>query len=160
MQAGLHVGRKCVPSLRMAPMIDIIFLLLIFFLVTAKWRPQESFLPFQLPKADAGYVQFGKPEPLVIGISATDTGCSVQIGKVGGIEINDTNIQAGLTGLMKKMQECFTEQKRFATDPVEINCGPAVRWEHLARIYNIFYGAGINDITFTLTEHSDDGQFD
>jgi biopolymer transport protein ExbD len=30
-------------TLRMAPLIEIIFLLLIFFLVTANWRPKESF---------------------------------------------------------------------------------------------------------------------
>jgi len=55
----------------MAPMIDMVFLLLIFFLVAAKWRPQEDFLPFQLPLAHAQEQRIGKPEPLMIHISAT-----------------------------------------------------------------------------------------
>jgi hypothetical protein len=53
---------------------------------------------------------------------------------------------------MAKMNECMLAQKRFAGDPVEIICGPDVKWEHLARIYNLFFGAGLTDITFRMTE--------
>jgi len=68
---GLPVRARRIFSLRMAPMIDIIFLLLIFFLVAAKWRPAESFLPFKLPVGAAGNQAVVRPEPLVIEISAT-----------------------------------------------------------------------------------------
>ncbi len=155
--AGLSVGRKRSPGLRMAPMIDIIFLLLIFFLVTAKWRPEESFLPFQLPTANAAHSQFGKAEPLVINISATIGGCKVRIGGAGAIEINDANIEADLVAMMEELSNCIIEQRRLASDPIEINCGPSVKWEHLAKIYNLFFGAGLTDITFAMTEHPQNG---
>jgi len=139
-------------TLRMAPMIDMIFLLLIFFLVTAKWRPQEDFLPFQLPVAEAQNGVLGCPEAMEIYISATPSGCEVRIGELHPVQIDNETIDANLAVLMEKMNECMLAQKRFAGDPVEIICGPDVKWEHLARIYNLFFGAGLTDITFRMTE--------
>ena len=139
-------------TLRMAPMIDMIFLLLIFFLVAAKWRPDEDFLPFRLPTAQAQNHQFGKPEPLIIHIFATQTGCGVQIGRLYTVAIENENIDTDLTALMNKLNDCLNAQKRFATDPVEIICAPDVKWDHLAKIYNMFYGAGLTDITLLMTE--------
>ena len=148
----LSTGRKRFFTLRMAPMIDMIFLLLIFFLVAAKWRPQEDFLPIQLPAAQAQEHQLGRPEPLIIHILATETGCEVQIGQLRAVQIENENIEADLAALMETLQKCLLAQKRFATDPVEIVCEPEVKWEHLAKIYNIFFGAGLTDITFRMTE--------
>jgi biopolymer transport protein ExbD len=139
-------------ALRMAPMIDMIFLLLIFFLVTAKWRPQEDFLPFQLPAAQVQNGVLGRPEAMEIYISATASGCEIRIGELHPVQIDNETIDANLAVLMEKMNECMLAQKRFAGDPVEIICGPDVKWEHLARIYNLFFGAGLTDITFRMTE--------
>ena len=139
-------------TLRMAPMIDMIFLLLIFFLVAAKWRPEEDFLPFKLPTAQAQDYRVGAPEPLLISISATATGCIVRIGTLGSVQIHNQRIEQDLVALMEKMQECLTAQKRYATDPIEIICSPEIKWQYVAKIYNIFFGAGLTDITFRMTE--------
>jgi biopolymer transport protein ExbD len=144
----------------MAPMIDMIFLLLIFFLVAAKWRPQEDFLPLQLPAAQARPSALGKPEPLILHIFATKTGCKVQIGQLQTVGIENQTIEANLAALMEKINECMFTQKRFASDPVEIVCERQVKWEHLAKIYNILYGAGLTDITFQMTEQPNNGHFD
>ena len=148
----VFAGRKHSFTLRMAPMIDMIFLLLIFFLVAAKWRPEENFLPFQLPVAQAQSHRLGKPEPLIMHIFATQTGCCVQIGGLYTIQIENKQIEANLAVLLEKLRDCMLAQKRFASDPVEIICGEKVKWEHLAKIYNIFYGAGLTNITFRMTE--------
>jgi len=147
-------------SLRMAPMIDIIFLLLIFFLVAANWRPEESFLPFHLPSAKAQSPSIGKPEPLMIYIFAIDSGCQVQISQFEPVKIEKQNIEADLAGLMEQMNISLRAQKRFASDPIEIICHPAVKWQYLAKIYNVFYGGGLTDITFIMTEQPNDGNFD
>ncbi|MBW8001038.1 MAG: hypothetical protein FVQ80_03345 [Planctomycetes bacterium] len=139
-------------SLRMAPMIDIIFLLLIFFLVAAKWRPQESFLPFQLPTAQADMATIAKAEPLLVYIIATETGCKVSMGQTETIEIQDQSIEENLAALMEKMKNTMIEQKRYTSDPVEIICQPDVKWEYVSKIYNVFFGAGLTDITFTMTQ--------
>jgi biopolymer transport protein ExbD len=148
----LFARRRCPFTLRMAPMIDMIFLLLIFFLVAAKWRPQEDFLPFKLPGAQAQNYDIGKTEPLKIHILATQTGCRVEITPLYTVQIENENIEADLAVLMEKMENCLLAQKRFATDPIEIICEPEVKWEHLAKIYNMFFGAGLTDITFQMTE--------
>lgn len=141
-------------ALRMVPMIDLIFLLLIFFLVTAKWRPQEGFLPLQLAAAQAGDGdnQIGRPEPLEIRISSTPSGCRVRIGSAQAVLIDDRTIETDLAGMIEKTEACLVAEKRFAADPVEIICSGEVRWEHLAKIYNVFFGAGLTDIIFRMTE--------
>ncbi len=139
-------------TLRMAPMIDMIFLLLIFFLVAAKWRPQEDFIPFKLPAAHAQTLAMARPEPLTIHIFSTPTGCQVRLGQLYTVKIDDETINADMLVLIEQMEKCLLSQKRFASDPVEIICEPAVKWEHLAKIYNMFYGAGLTDITLPMTE--------
>ncbi len=148
----IFLKRKSRFTLRMAPMIDMIFLLLIFFLVAAKFRPQEDFLPFQLPAVHSQYHAVGKPEPLTMLISATNSGCLVQISRLHTVRIENENIETDLAVLMEKIEDCLLAQKRLAADPIEIICDADVKWQHLAKIYNLLYGAGLTDITFQTTE--------
>jgi biopolymer transport protein ExbD len=152
---GVFSGaRRPVIGLRMAPMIDLIFLLLLFFLVAVRWRPKEEFLPLQLPVAAAGISAqtIVKPEPLLFQISPADAGCQVQIGVSHIVDIPAQNPEQGLALLMEKTKQCLLEQKRYAADPVEILCAGDVKWEYLAKIYNVLYGMGLSDITFRMTE--------
>ena len=148
----LNGGRRSSFTLRMAPMIDMTFLLLIFFLVAAKWRPKEDFLPFQLPAAQAQEHRIGRPEPLMIYIFATQTGCQVQVGQSGDVQIKDETVEADLAILMEEIRKHLDAQKRYAGDPIEIVCSPEVKWDYLTKIYNMFFGAGLTDITFQMTE--------
>jgi biopolymer transport protein ExbD len=153
---GLFSRRKPAIGLRMAPMIDMIFLLLIFFLVTAKWRPREDFLPVQLAAAGVGVAPIGRPEPLLIQITQKDADCRVQIGSSDAVNINAKTPEAGLAALMTQTRRRLLDQKRYATDPVEIICAPDVQWEYLAKIYNCLVGMGLSDITFRMVETSPD----
>lgn len=148
----LNSSRRYTFTLRMAPMIDVIFLLLIFFFVAARWRPTEDFLPFRLSAAQTPGINIGKPEPLIINISAMEGGCEVQIGRFQTVRIENEKIEANLAVLMEEIDNCLIAQKRVATDPIEIVCEPEVKWDHLAKIYNLFFGAGLTDITFRMTE--------
>ena len=136
----------------MVPMIDIIFLLLIFFFVAARWRPEENLLPFQLPPASPTPQRLGKPEPLMIYIWPTDNGCQVQIENYSTVQLEDENIQQHLATLMDQIRKCLIKQKRLASDPIEIVCHSQVKWDYVAKIYNMFFGAGLTDITFQMTE--------
>ena len=66
----------------------------------------------------------------------------------------------GLAMLAEKMRDCLIAQKRLISDPIEIVCGASVKWEYLARIYNVLFGAGLTDITFVMTEQPNNGNFD
>ncbi|MHC4638836.1 MAG: biopolymer transporter ExbD [Planctomycetota bacterium] len=148
----LYGGRRKIFGLRMAPMIDIIFLLLIFFLVAGNWRPPENFLPFQLPKSGASEPVAGRVESLVITISETAGGCQVGIGSFSVVRLDDRTFEADMIRLMKQLQQCMDNQKRFTDDPVELIFEPEVKWEHVTKTYNVLYGAGLTDITFRMTE--------
>ncbi len=150
---GAILPRRANLTLRMAPMIDMIFLLLIFFLVAAKWRPKEDFLPLQFTgAAQADLAALAKPEPLTIQISPVSAGCLVQIGRTYEVQIEDANVERNLSILMETTRTCLADQKRFASDPVEIICAPDVKWEHLTFVYNALFGMGMTDITFLMTE--------
>lgn len=140
------------PVLRMAPMIDIIFLLLIFFLVTAQWRPEEEFLPLQLPRATASQPQPAMAEPLHIYLFAAPAGLEVQLGQNPAIALSDQNLSQDLAQLVNQIQQTLENQSRLASDPIRIICDPHLQWRYLAKIYNLFYGMGLSDITFQLTE--------
>ena len=147
----LNANKRTQSGLRMTPMIDMIFLLLIFFFVASHWRPLENFLPLKIPSASASE-NFGRPEPLVIYIYAKENGCDVKIANSEKISIANESIEKDIAGLMNGIKTILTSQKRFANDPVEIICEPKVKWDYLAKIYSAFYGFGISDITFTMTE--------
>ena len=139
-------------ALRMAPMIDMIFLLLIFFLVTADYRPQEDFLPCRLPTAQAAVLSIGRVEPLVIYIADSSEGCQVQIGEKTIIEIRAQSVEEDLAELIEKLRSVMEQQRRTTSDAIEIVCMDEVKWDYLAKIYNVLYGFGMTDIAFRMTD--------
>lgn len=139
-------------GLRMAPLIDLVFLLLIFFLVAVKWRPQEDFIPLRLPAAQAQGSVVGRPEPLRIYISSIEDGCLVKIGQSQTVQINTKAMERDLLELMEKIEQVLSAQKRLTSDPIEIICEPDVKSEFWVRICNVFYGMRMTDITFPMTQ--------
>ena len=145
--------KKRTSGLRMTPMIDVIFLLLTFFVLTAKFRQPEQFLPALLPKASAAQPEvFRVIEPLVIYISDTNDGCSIKIADSEAILIERQTTRQGLSDFANKLTSVIYSQKRTANDPVEIICSDETKWDHLVKVYNVLYAMGISDITFGVTE--------
>lgn len=143
-------------GLRMTPMIDVIFLLLTFFVLTAKFRTPEQFLPIHLPTAEAAVGRFGVIEPLVISISGEGEDSLVQIGTAAALRIEGARYAEGLADFANKLAEVLSLQKRTASDPIELRCDDYVRWDDLVKIYNVLQAAGISDITFQMTGQGDD----
>ena len=150
----LRQSRQTAMGLRIAPMIDVIFLLLTFFVLTARFRVPEQFLPINLPSA-AYARQTGVIEPLVINLAADDSQCIANFGaaaQAGESVIRAETIDADLAGFAGDFVEVLRSQKRHVGDPVEIFCSDEVKWDYLVKIYNVLYAMGINDITFAMTE--------
>ncbi len=143
-------------GLRMTPMIDVIFLLLTFFVLTAKFRTPEQFLPIHLATADAAVEHFGPIEPLTISISGADEGCLIDIGGLASVQVEGERYADGLVDFAGKLAEVLSIQKRTASDPIELRCGEHVKWDQLVKIYNVLQAAGISDITFQMTGQGDD----
>ena len=109
----LHSRRRTGLGLRMTALVDVIFLLLIFFLLTAKFRPQENFLPVRLPTAQADTARLGRVEPLLLYLFESKTGCEAQIGMVATIRIDDKTVDSDLASFAEKTAEVLKMQKRL-----------------------------------------------
>jgi biopolymer transport protein ExbD len=130
-------------------MIDMIFLLLIFFLAAAKFRPNEDLLPLNPATAEGN--KSSVTEPLTVHIEQAADGCRVRLAQET-VTIENETVEQNLGGLLETLRDTLTRQKRLAKDPVEVVCEPDVKWEHLTRVYNVFFGMGLTDITFRLTD--------
>ena len=139
-------------GLRMTAMIDVIFLLLTFFVLTAKFRAPEQFLGLTLPKIPERAAGFSVIEPLTLRIIPQAGGCIVQIGFDEQIAIASTTLDNDLAALAEKLTTVLTARKRIPTDPIEIICDEKIQWDYLVKIYNILQALGADDITFAVNE--------
>ena len=150
--AGLRKQKRRSFGLRMTAMIDVIFLLLTFFVLTAKFRPPEEFLGLALGPGNAATTNFGIIEPLTLQIKPKNSGCSVQIGQSSQCNISSEDIDEDLASFAENLAAVLTEKKRGPGDPIEIICAEEVEWDYLVKIYNILQSAGADDITFAINE--------
>lgn len=142
-------------GLRMAPMIDVIFLLLTFFVLTAKFRRPEQFLSMILPRAHGQVRDFSVIEPVVIDISSRSSGCSIRIGPetIGvNVSIDPASANEDLAVFANSFADVLVLQKRTAADPVEIICDGDVKWDYLVKIYDVVSAMGVGDITFNMSQ--------
>lgn len=139
-------------ALRVIPMIDILFLLLIFFILTSSFKPVENFLPFVLPRAAGAGTGASVVEPLVINVHAGTGGCNIHIGQGAGTIVKENDAEAGLIRFADDLESTMTRQKRTVADPVEIVCQDDVEWQYVVKVYDVLYGLGVTDITFRMTE--------
>lgn len=134
--------------LRLTPLIDVIFLLLIFFFISAQFRPPEAVLPLGLPTAQANS-SVSIVEPLTVYILSAPEGCEIQIDQEN-VNITAENIKQDLADFVDKFAGILKEQKRVLSDPVILVFDDDVQWDYVAKIYNLLYGLGANDLTFRL----------
>jgi biopolymer transport protein ExbD len=139
-------------GLRVIPMIDILFLLLIFFILTSNFNPSEDFLPFVLPKLGGAGAGASVVEPLVINIHSQSAGCNIHIGQAAGVTVKENDTETGLVTFAGGLEDVMRRQKRTAGDPVEIVCQDGVEWQYVVSVYDVLYGMGAGDITFRMTE--------
>jgi biopolymer transport protein ExbD len=133
-------------------MIDLLFLLLIFFILTSNFTPPEDYLPFVLPKLGGASAGASVVEPLVINIHAGSGGCNIHIGQGPGVIVKEASAEAGLAAFADDLEHVVKRQKRTAGDPIELVCEDGVEWQYVVKVYDVLYGMGASDITFRMTE--------
>ncbi len=138
--------RKPAIGIRMTPMIDVIFLLLTFFVLTAKFQEPEQLLPISVSGAQA-LTPPAAQEPLPIHVKAAPDGCVIRVGDRTGITLSAQNPQEGLLVLTRIVQG-RVETAGF--QPVELYCDDAVAWDIVVKVYDVLYVMGAKDITFRI----------
>ena len=140
-------------------MIDVIFLLLAFFVITAKFREPEAFLPVRLPSPNSAKVFRSRiVEPLILEVKGSSGGCIATIGAQEEIPLLQAAPEAGLRALAVGLFRISQSQQRTCEDPIELICHDEVTWDFVVKIYDVLQAMGACNITFVTTEQSYDLQ--
>ena len=159
-----HRGQPRI-QLLLVPMIDIVFLLLTFFLLTASFRPAEAFLPAELPGGAAADTEVMELEPLLIFLESLPDGrCLVQIGDEVEFEVVDQSAKAGQLGaeqwpeqisfeqLPELIRRVLRDQHRSSDDPVKLVPQRQTNWDHVLKTYHALWRLNLTNIIFAIVE--------
>lgn len=132
------------PSFQITPMIDVVFLLLTFFVSTSIFSQWETELDIQLPTADSGVVPDRLPGEIIINLD-----------QEGVITVN----QHALTpdDLLDKCQRLV---KLYPGHPVVIRSDKGTRYEHLVVVIDTCRKAGIGNLSFATAMTDGSGETD
>lgn len=147
--AMMGVGRRKLSiGLRMTPMIDVIFLLLTFFVLTAKFQEPEQLLPILMAQGQEPVVQ-RESEATVVHIRPGQNGCVVDFAGTGGIEVSPDNPAEGLLTLTQRVQQHFDAA---GSGQIDLYCEDSVAWDYVVKVYDVLYVLGAREITFRIEE--------
>ena len=134
-------------GLNLTAMIDVVFLLLVYFMVATEFKTAEESFPMDLPVRQGGAVVLDR-EPLVIHVES-----------VGGLQ-GDIRVRLdGPWGSLDSLYELSTFMKQHlvsslnhdglfaSTHPVWIKPTKDTRWEHAVSAYNVVVNAAYTNIT-------------
>ncbi|MHC5111173.1 MAG: ExbD/TolR family protein [Planctomycetota bacterium] len=131
-------------AVNLAPMIDVTFLLLIFFLVSTTFERAEGVFTSPMPNQGAG-PQVNLPlEPIVIRLSAPQ-------GDAPGVVIKVDHVgqQPADPGELVSVIKGMHAQPGFDTDtPVAIVSDYDVVWDHVVDVWNAALRAGCTKVAF------------
>lgn len=133
---------------RFAPMIDMSFLLLVFFITTTRFAAPEGVLSSRMPEYGAGGtgpVVALPLTPLVMRVSAIDpAGTSVRI-SVDRFE----SAPESMNELPAFLAAVLTEPGFDSDTPMVIVADGSVRWDHVVHAWNAALRAGWKNIAFS-----------
>ncbi len=132
-------------AVNIAPMIDMTFMMLIFFLVTRTIQQPEGILSSRMP-ADRGAVAVALPvSPVVIRLSGSGPegeGCSIRIDGFDVAPIDFLQLADALAEIQKK--------PGFDADtPIVVAADATVRWDHVVNAWNAAVRCEYRNIAFS-----------
>ena len=106
-------------QLQMVSMIDVVLLLLVFFLLTANFRSREGFLPAELPRRITR-AELAEIEPLELVIATLGNGqCQVSVAGEGGFVFRSDSDGGGFGQLLEQLRQTLETQRRYTEDPIK-----------------------------------------
>lgn len=123
---------------QMAPMIDVVFLLLIFFMCVTTFYRLETEITISLPKAEAAEKAVKLPGELIINVT-----------EEGKIVVNQKIVE------MEQLKNLLGEAKRNKSS-VTIRGDEDARHGRVMDILDVCAEAGVNDVSFRTVEKNKD----
>ena len=125
-------------TINMTPMIDVVFLLIIFFLVSSHLAKQETSVKLDLPEAVSGLEE----EPSDISTLIVNVLPDGKL-RLGASEVNASNLR-----------ERFLQRVASSTQPIrlKVRTDRQVAYEFVEPVLKAASGAGIGDVVFSVYE--------
>ncbi len=119
-------------SMSLTPLVDVVFLLLIFFLVASRFAEEDRQLDVQLPTASEARPLVLKPKDLELSI---DKNGNYSLGN--GRPLN-----------VEELQEVLTRSavSNPLTQTIVIRADRECSWNHVAQALSLCYRAGLRDV--------------
>lgn len=140
--------RKTTPiTLNLAPMVDVVFLLLIFFITTTTFKRAEGLLPSQLPTQGGQSDAVAFPiTPIVVRLAQTGTTPTDYSLRID----NFVNAPSTFNELASFLEDIQSNPGFDDETPVIIQTRPEVMWELVVECWNAAVRAGYRRISFGL----------
>ena len=124
------------PGIQLAPLVDVLLLLLIFFLLTWNAARNENELDVKVPKAAAAKEKVAPIGDVVVNVKAD-----------GGVVVNRRTLtEAELTELLKGLVQLNSEQA------VVIRGDEAGAYKNIVGVLNICTEAGVTNVAFATAK--------
>jgi len=133
-------------ELPIAPLIDVVFLLLIYFMVVASLRPQEADLGITLPGTILQSRSVSMPDEQIIDVRKD--GAVVLNGRVYG-QSNQHDLPGLAATLYRYKQAAESTGSRAL---ITVQASDEARHERVVDVLNVCAGVGIKYVTFGLGE--------
>lgn len=139
------------PDLDISSLIDVCFLLLIYFLVTSTITPRETDLGLQLPAASPPSDEQPKIEPMFIRVDASG---AIFSGTGAGQQPLDTDVADPVTRsvpLLESQLDLYSAAASSAGSKplVQVYVDPGALQQRVIDVLNALAGAKITSVTFT-----------
>ena len=136
------------PSLDISSLIDVTFLLLIYFLVTSTITPRETDLAMALPAANPTPGEQPEIEPMLISVEANG---AIYTGAGNAKQVMDTDTSARDLPLLRSQLDIYASAARAANSKplVQIYVDGDAMQQRVIDVLNALAGVEISSVTFT-----------
>jgi len=123
---------RALDSLNLTPLIDVVFLLLIFFLVATRFAEEDRELDVRLPSASEAQPLLMQPKDIELSI---DEAGNYFLGAGRGLTLPEVEAALANAAVNNPLSQS-----------VVIRAHQGCRWNDVARAMNICYRAGLRDV--------------
>lgn len=121
------------PAFQLTAMLDVVFLLLCFFVTTSVYSQWENEVEIRLPTADSSREPTRLPGEIVINVD-----------REGVVRVNQRELSAEELG-----EKCALLARNFPGTPVVVRGDKAASWEAVMGVIDVCVRNGLFDINFS-----------
>jgi biopolymer transport protein ExbD len=133
------------PTVPMAPLIDIVFIMLIFFITTSAMETFEKDISIDLPKADV--VAANVPVVQVVFVEVANSGAI----KLEGNDVDNAQLKAKLSALLALSKGSSKDLD------VVIRADASVKWQRVVDVIEAATQAGVTKLSYSITDRAGTG---